>query len=78
MNQNNPKSRLQRFYALKECETHGDAPSTTWDSAGAVLLAAVFSSSRSPEVLSNLTGFPPAFTTAVTAIGDSVGYFFSE
>jgi hypothetical protein len=71
------KSRLDRFYAVKEHCVAGDDPTTTFTSCAVLLLASVLAESRSAQLLSYLTGFPIAFVEASLLVADSVGHFGS-
>lgn len=62
-------ARISSFYAhgdiYNDPFVEGDDKATTFSCCGAILLAAVFTGSRSSKLLSCLTGLPDSFANAV-------------
>jgi hypothetical protein len=72
-------SWLRNFYTpFTRAEVSGDDLGTTYGTAGAVILAAILTASRSPERLAELTGLPTAFVDVVLANMDRGNLWHSE
>src|ERR1700757_993821 len=71
------KPFLEEFYGVATAYVEGDDPATTFSSCGAVLLAAVLTETHSVDVLTKITGFPPAFVEVVLRVMETGGYHLS-
>lgn len=69
---------LERFYGVSGAYVVGDDPTTTFNSCGAVVLAAVLLESRSAETLARLTGLPAGFAEATLCVLEVGGHHLSS
>ena len=71
---------LKRFYENEKNDAYvdGDDPATTFGSLGAVLMASVLASTRSPVLIAQLTGLPVPFAKEVARLMDFDHFWRSE